>query len=127
MHEKPQIGSEVTVTTRWSRPSFYLTEPYEDHTLKGQVVSLPWLKPDQFAVKNPNIPQGVSVISLERVVALKSNKATIKLDSSHKEWTVTGSKGDQYLVIRQQGKYNCSCPGFQFRKNCRHVKEIESE
>lgn len=127
MHEKPQIGSEVTVTTRWSRPSFYLTEPYEDHTLKGQVVSLPWLGPDQFAVKNPNIPQGVSVISLERVVALKSNKATIKLDGSYKEWTVTGSKGNQYLVIRQEGKYNCNCPGFQFRKNCRHVKEIVSE
>ena len=45
----------------------------------------------------------------------------------YKEWTVTGSKGNQYLVIRQEGKYNCNCPGFQFRKNCRHVKEIVSE
>jgi hypothetical protein len=124
MHEKPQIGSTITVKTRHHSPSYYRTEPYEDWTLTGLVTSLPWLKPDQFAVINPNHPNGVSVIHLDKVIDLKSNKATIKLDSDYKEWTVTGSKGDQYLVIRQEGKYNCSCPGYQFRKNCRHVKEV---
>ena len=127
MHNKPQIGSTITVITRSYMPSYHRTEPYEDWTLTGLVTNLPWLKPDQIAVTNPNHPNGVSVIHLDKIISLKSNKATIKLDSDYKEWTVTGSKGNQYLVIRQEGKYNCSCPGYQFRKNCKHVKELVSE
>jgi len=119
MYEKPQIGSTVTVKTKY----FDWADPHEyKHT--GEVIAVSWLKPDEFAIKNPQHPNGFSVINLSNVVSLKSNKSTVKLDTDYKEWTVTGSKGNTYLVIRQKGKYNCSCPGYTFRKHCRHISEL---
>jgi len=48
--------------------------------------------------------------------------------------TVTGSKGDEYLVeygTRISGPYSanwhCTCPGFKFRDTCKHVNAAETE
>jgi len=122
MHEKPQIGSTVTVKTKYHSPSIW--GDWQEYELTGEVISVSWLAPNQFAVTNPNHPNKFSVISLNNVVSLQSNKATIKLASDYKEWTVQGSKGNTYLVIRKENKYTCSCPGFTFRKNCRHMAEV---
>ena len=37
---------------------------------------------------------------------------------------VIGSKGDVYKVTELNGNYSCSCSGFRFRDNCRHVKSV---
>jgi hypothetical protein len=36
---------------------------------------------------------------------------------------VVGSKGGEYVINLTEG--SCSCPGYQFRGACRHIKEIE--
>lgn len=41
------------------------------------------------------------------------------------KWTVQGSKGNQYTVILNYGKYECTCRGYQFYKNCKHIKNIK--
>jgi len=41
-----------------------------------------------------------------------------------KVWTVIGSKGNQYSVNLSGGYWSCDCPGFGFRRKCRHVDEI---
>jgi hypothetical protein len=38
-------------------------------------------------------------------------------------WTVAGSKGKTYTVNLHNGQWSCSCPGFMFRRQCRHVAE----
>ena len=35
---------------------------------------------------------------------------------------VKGSKGDIYRVTELNGNYSCTCSGFKFRGDCKHVK-----
>ena len=37
-------------------------------------------------------------------------------------WIVKGSKGDEYRVSELNGNLSCTCSGFKFRGDCKHVK-----
>ena len=39
-------------------------------------------------------------------------------------WQVQGSKGDVYQVTEVNGNLSCTCSGFRFRGDCRHVKGV---
>ena len=39
-------------------------------------------------------------------------------------WTVKGSKGDEYKVSELNGNYSCTCSGFRFRGDCKHIKSV---
>jgi hypothetical protein len=41
-------------------------------------------------------------------------------------WVVKGSKGDEYKVSESGGNFNCTCSGFKFRGQCKHVESIRS-
>ena len=45
-------------------------------------------------------------------------------DPEGRSWTVKGSKGDEYRVSELNGNYSCSCSGFRFRGNCKHIEGI---
>ena len=36
---------------------------------------------------------------------------------------VEGSKGQKYTLTRANGTWSCTCPGYAYRGNCRHVAE----
>ena len=38
-------------------------------------------------------------------------------------WIVKGSKGDEYKVSEYRGNLSCTCSGFRFRGDCKHVKD----
>ena len=123
--------SQITVRTRLYQPSYHRAEPYIEHEITGeQLNTVKWLTPDQIAVANPQHPNGFSIIDKRNILWIrdaKGSKATVKVDSDYEQWTVKGSKGNEYLVIRQKGSYTCSCPGYTFRKNCRHIQEVGNE
>lgn len=113
------------------QPSFHRADSYCEHEITGeQLSSIKWLLPDEIAITNPAHPNGFSIIHKKNIVWIKDiqgNKSTIKLSSDYKQWTVKGSKGSEYLVIHQKGQYNCTCPGFTYRKHCRHIEEVSHE
>ena len=39
-------------------------------------------------------------------------------------WVVKGSKGDEYKVTESGGNFNCTCSGWRFRGQCKHVENI---
>ena len=39
-------------------------------------------------------------------------------------WVVKGSKGDEYKVTDVNGNYSCTCSGFRFRSQCRHIEQF---
>ena len=112
-------------------PSFHRENRYNTEEITGTILNdFKWLQPNQFVISNPCNPKGVSVVSLTHVIDLKDSAgktATVKIDPDYKQWTVKGSKGNDYLVIRQKGQYNCTCTGFTYRKSCRHITEVGNE
>lgn len=40
-------------------------------------------------------------------------------------WYVKGSQGNQYKVTEDRGEWNCTCSGWRFRGQCRHVTELQ--
>lgn len=45
------------------------------------------------------------------------------------EWKVSGSKGNTYKVVNDEGFWSCSCPahGFGRGKDCKHIIQIKKE
>lgn len=39
-------------------------------------------------------------------------------------WTVKGSKGNEYKITDVNGNLSCTCSGFKFRGDCKHVKSV---
>jgi hypothetical protein len=37
-------------------------------------------------------------------------------------WKFTGSKGNEYVVQKIDGQLSCSCPGYRFRGDCKHLQ-----
>ncbi len=44
--------------------------------------------------------------------------------STVREVKVAGSSGDHTVKIYPNGKKYCSCQGFKFRKDCKHVRSV---
>ena len=44
-----------------------------------------------------------------------------------KEYQVVSSKGDKhYTVTYRNDSYSCSCPGYGWRRKCRHIESVKS-
>ena len=52
-------------------------------------------------------------------------KIVTKEEPEGRVWEVAGSKGDVYKVTEANGYLSCTCSGFRFRGDCKHVKSIQ--
>ena len=46
-------------------------------------------------------------------------------DPEGRVWEIKGSKGDIYKVTEVRGEYACTCSGFRFRGDCKHIKQVQ--
>ena len=71
-----------------------------------------------------------------KFIEIKKNKwkfdLTIRTESELSEnpkgqtWSVASSKGGEYTVSLDAGRWSCTCPGHGFRGRCRHVDELQA-
>ena len=127
----PNVGSRVRVTTMYPNTYAYRGEydNYVTMTREGLVVKSIFNDPFYFAVETGATDHPVSeynaksqhVIKIEYIVGGASQVST-----ETKAWKVK-SKDKVYLVTRVNGKFNCSCKGFEFRRDCKHVGAVSKK
>ena len=126
----PNPGCKVSVT--FAFPSYVIGQPKHNITsITGIVEKATRFTPPNFIriVTDFDSPVRIREVPLHRVIAIEYadgrtvDQEAVKEDT--KVWTVEGSKGSKYNVIRNKTSWTCTCPGFQFRKTCRHIKELQ--
>ena len=65
------------------------------------------------------VPLGTTLKDLKWIQ--KPNKPNASIETK----TVEGSKGNTYTLRKLNDKWTCSCPGFKFRRNCKHTKTMK--
>ena len=67
------------------------------------------------------VPKGTTMTDLPRFMVYNP---TIPEPVSSDRWKVAGSTGTTYTVTKRDGGYICTCPGYQFRKACKHSAKV---
>jgi hypothetical protein len=123
------VGNEVTIKVRNAlydvRDRYangYVGPEFNNYT--GTIVREKFFSSDEVGITtgDPRFP--VRRIHRNRIVEVggaKLDYTPIKSDRITK--TVQGSKGNTYIVTAENGKVSCSCPGYSYRKSCRHITE----
>ena len=131
----PAIGSTVKVTTRY--PNYVIGRgPWDDKTTTGKVVPIPSYWKDEvgntFAIETGLEYHPISLVYMHRVIDLSiiQGKALSWIELSKSltiKATVAGSKGNVYNVVSSGGKWSCTCTGFEFRNQCKHIAQVKTK
>lgn len=109
---------------QFNRPGIWMFDQPEFFEYQGEEVQVKWLNPGQIALSTSNPEFPFRVINKSQIVSI-NNQAMTQKDTAIKTFNVKGSKGDSYTVTVGSGKMHCTCSGFQFRKSCKHIKEVD--
>lgn len=123
----PTVGSRVRVTTMYPNTYAYRGEydNYVTKTREGVVVQSIFKDPFYFAVETGESDHPVSefnsksqhVIRIEVLLG-----GTQNIETSNKAWKLKSADGKRvYLVQRTNGRFSCTCKGFGFHKDCKHI------
>ena len=126
-----EIGSTVTIkVTNIMWPSRHLyaqgVVSSEFNYYTGTIMREKWFKDDEIGITTgiPSFP--FRRIRRERI--LEVNGAGVVFSPPPKveriEKTVAGSKGNTYTVIKEGSRATCTCPGYSFRKTCKHLEMV---
>ena len=121
----PEVGSEVVVVTKYPESFLFSKEKFRFITSRGIVVrSESWLQPHEFNVRTGNPRYPVSTISLknvDKITYLSGSERKILATQVTRQFKVLSkSTGKTYLVTVSGTKVQCDCPGYTFRRACKH-------
>ena len=128
---KPTPGKLVKIRVRSPSNYYYRTSDVIETEYTGTV--LPderWTKPGAFVLNTADGSRyPVRDIPLHEIVDLQYVDGTVAaqqaVSSKIETWVVAGSKGASYTVTKEGNKYSCTCPGFSFRRHCKHVDSVK--
>ena len=124
------VGNEVTIKVRNAlydvRDRYangYVGPEFNEYT--GTIVSEKWFGAEEIGITtgNPSFPfRRIHRSRIVEIAGAKIDYVPVKSDRITK--TVEGSKGQTYIVTAENGKATCTCPGYSFRKSCKHTVEV---
>ena len=123
------VGNTVTIKVRnalWDARHRYAAgvvgPEFNEYT--GTIVRQKWFKEDQIGITSDVRGLPFRVIDRERIVEVNGAKSTYTPVIHQRETKVVqGSKGNSYVVTRDGKTTTCTCPGFQYRKTCKHAEQ----
>ena len=141
MQNMPKVGDLVTINTK--SPSNLLDVEYSYRTYENVPVvahDYPKTISVQVDIKYPGFIHKVAEIPMrwiEKIVIKETNwpkgkLGDVQLPDTKKHikqvMQIKGSTGNNYVVVLEnEVAYSCTCPGFYYRKHCRHLAEAEEQ
>lgn len=127
-----ELATGSTVTIKVKNPVWPMRRAYasymhipEFNEYTGTVVrGHKAIREGQIGLTTDDPSFSLRVIDIDRIVGMEDSVA-IAPREDFKTWTMKGSKGNEYLVTMDRGNYSCTCPGFGFRRACKHVDEAK--
>ena len=122
----PKVGDVVTVTTQY--PSNRADDETQDTTYENMPVIDPksWTPPNSFCIPAEGEPFiTFRTISMDNVISLtvEGKVGDVETNTSTEYKKVPGGQGKTYTVTLVNGvATTCECLGFQYRKQCRHLR-----
>ena len=126
----PSVGSKVRLTIKNPHARAMIPVRPATDTFEGTVLkSYKWLTDQQFCLSGDN-EMPIRVISMPSVEDIELLSGTFNnIDEQPKVFQVSGSKGNVYKIISDDGIWSCSCPahGFGRGKDCKHIIQIKKK
>ena len=125
MIQVPAKDSKVRVAVRYVQGPRMIPPQPEVNVFEGIVVpSNKWLTDRQFCMTGDDTMK-IRVIDMEFVKDIELlSGSMINVNTDVKVFEVSGSKGNKYIVTKNSKGWDCTCPGFTFRKTCKHVVDL---
>ena len=123
-------GDTVTIKVEnvmWPYKDRYMPGVIRDefNYYTGTVVYEKWYKPNEVGLTTGQDWFPVRRLQRERIVEVNNLPVDYTEPASDRiEKKVQGSKGNEYTVVKEYGKSTCTCPGFTFRGQCKHLLEL---
>jgi hypothetical protein len=122
------VGDVVTLRVRDARnPAVYVSGVVRQfNEYSGKILPNPkWVSSDSICISTGDTHFPFRIIDRERILEL-GNAPVAAVVSRSDTFIVQGSKpGTTYTVTRDGSHWSCTCVGFGFRKDCKHVRECK--
>ena len=126
-----EVGNTVTIKVEnisWPKRHLYAPGVIDQqyHYYTGTIMREKWFEPGEVGITNDDPKFPFRRICRERIVEVDGKKVSFSPPPKIQriEKTVTGSNGNTYTVIKQGNRVTCSCPGYSFRKTCKHLAMV---
>lgn len=125
------VGTTVTVTvhnTAWAHRHRYAYHVPKVLRYTGKVTATPKWAGDDLALTTGRIDFPVRMLARDSIISVDGQSVNSTVTAAvAQSWAVPGSKGSVHTVSYERGHWACTCAGFQFKKNCRHVNDKRDE
>jgi SWIM zinc finger len=90
-----------------------------------QIPAYKWSVPGTICLTTGNPQWPVREIHPDNIISIDDSVIEHKAVTDTKVFQVAGSKGQSYTVTVGPSGRTCTCPGFGFRKSCRHTVSVD--